>query len=174
MFVASLALALCNLLAACHFRCARARGQAPRIELDEGSFLRIPDLSKLDAYNKKQQKKGLQGNGGGYATIEPGIARRRFVVKSSYKTQADGGFGRPGEGPRQRRALTALNFLSRLLVFVRSRFLFPALGVGPKKYSIEWLQEWKEKRSDGPAPVDPVLPLVATALCLGSLAFFAS
>jgi hypothetical protein len=48
------------------------RKQAPRIELDADSFVRIPDLSKLDAYNKKQQKKGLKGDSGGYATIAPG------------------------------------------------------------------------------------------------------
>jgi hypothetical protein len=42
------------------------------MELDADSFVRIPDLSKLDAYNKKQQKKGLKGDSGGYATIAPG------------------------------------------------------------------------------------------------------
>lgn len=47
---------------------------------------------------------------------------------------------------------------------------YAVLEPGPEKYSIEWV---KEQRLEGPAPLDPTLPLVAAALSAASLAFFA-
>ena len=47
--------------------------EAPKLELGEDSFIKIPDMSKLEAFDAKKSK-GIKFNKGnqGYAKIEPG------------------------------------------------------------------------------------------------------